>query len=161
MDSNELKKREAKKKKLESELKVAEKNSLRQKKKFCDDRKQEMLSLDKNTTKMITGSKQIKPGAPTKIDNMGLTSGIAKIAITGSAAHECQCSEVIQTIGQLTAAFRSEGCNLRRSSVYLRLIPRNVCSIDRKRHVNAAPMKLLCWENSKRSSHVGCQVSWS
>ena len=34
MDSNELKKREAKKKKLESELKAAEKNSLGQKKKF-------------------------------------------------------------------------------------------------------------------------------
>ena len=35
MDSNELKKREAKKKKLENELKMAQNNCLQQKK-FCD-----------------------------------------------------------------------------------------------------------------------------
>ena len=47
MDSDQLKRREVKKKKLENELKVAKNNRLRQKK-FHDNRKQKVLSLDKN-----------------------------------------------------------------------------------------------------------------
>ena len=49
-----------------------------------------MLSLDENIDKqkMVTGRTQIKPGVPTKIDDMELISAIAKIAITGSAANE-------------------------------------------------------------------------
>ena len=75
-------------------MKVAENNCLQQKK-FCDDQKQKMLCLDQTTPKMITGRMQIRPGAQTKVDNMELISGIAKIAITDSAAHERQRSEVI------------------------------------------------------------------
>ena len=45
---------------------------------------------------------------------MKLISTIAKIVITGSAAHERQRSEVIQTVktlDQLTAAPRNKGCD--------------------------------------------------
>ena len=79
---------------------------------------------------MITGRTQITPRAPTKFNNMELISAIAKIAIAGFAARERQRSEVIQTdetLDQLTAALCSKGFDLRRSSFYLRLIPRNVC----------------------------------
>ena len=73
LDSDELKKREIKKKKLENELKVAENNCLEQKK-FSDDLKQRMLSPDENTRKMITGRAQIRLGVPTKVPNRELIS---------------------------------------------------------------------------------------
>ena len=117
-----------------------------------------MLSLDENTWKMRTGRMQIRQGAPTKVDNTKLISAIAKIAVTGSAAHERRHSEVtrtVKTLDQLTAALGRKGFDHRSSSVYLRLIPQNICSIEGKRHVNTAPVKLLCSENCKYSSHVG------
>ena len=86
-DSDELKKRVSKKAKLENELKAVETNRLRQKK-FCDDRKKKMLSLDENTRKMITGKTEITLGAPMKVDNPELIDDIARIATTRSAAHE-------------------------------------------------------------------------
>ena len=123
-----------------------------------------MLSLGENSRKMITGRMQIRPRPPTKVDNMELISAFAKIVITGFAAHELRRSEVIRTVktlDQLTAALRSEGFDLRRSSIYLRLIPRNDFSIEGKRHVNTAPVKLLHSENSKHSSHVGAMFARS
>ena len=75
---------------------------------------------------MITGKTEITPGAPMKVYNPELKDAIARIARTGSAAHERRRSEVIRTVktlDQLTAALRREGFYLQRSSVYLRLIP--------------------------------------
>ena len=54
-----------------------------------------MLSLDKNTLKIITGRMQIRQGAPTKDDNMEVISAMVKITITGSAGHECRRFEII------------------------------------------------------------------
>ena len=87
MDSNGLRKIQAKKKKLENELKVEENNLFRQKK-FRDDWKQKILSVDENTWKMTSGRRQIRPGAPTKVNNMELISALPKTAMTGSAAQE-------------------------------------------------------------------------
>ena len=88
-DSYELGKREEKKR-VESG-----RNNLLLHKKFRDDWKQKMLSLDKNTLKIITGRMQIRQGAPTKDDNMEVISAIVKITITGSAGHECRRFEII------------------------------------------------------------------
>ena len=159
-DSDELKKRVSKKAKLENELKAVETNRLRQII-FRDDRKKKMLSLDGNTRKMITGKTEITPGAPMKIDNPELIDAIARIAMTGSAAHERRRSEVIRTVkilDQLTAALRSEGFDLQR---YLRLIPRNVRTIEGKKHVRTAPVKLLRSQNSKHNSHIGAMFARS
>ena len=54
------------------------------KKNFRDYRKQKILSQIRT---------QIRP--PTKVDKKELLSAILKIAMTGSAAHECRRSEVI------------------------------------------------------------------
>ena len=70
---------------------------------------------------MTIGRIEIRPRAPTKPNNMELISVIAKSAITGYAAHERQCSEVIQTVKvlkQITTALRGEIFDLQRSSVY-------------------------------------------
>ena len=117
-----------------------------------------MLSLDENNRKMIVGKTEITPGAPMKVDNPELIDAIARIARTRSAAHERRRSEVIRTVktlDQLTAALCSEGFDLQRSSVYLRLISRNVCTIEGKKHVRTAPVKLLRSQNSKHNSHIG------
>ena len=101
-------------------MKVAENNLLRQKK-FRDDKKQKRLSLDKNTGMIITGKTDIRPGAPTKIDNTELISTIVKIAVTDFAVHEHQCFEVIptvKTLDELTSALRDEKFQFRRLSVY-------------------------------------------
>ena len=119
---------------------------------------------------MKTKITQIRHGAPTKVGNMGFISAIAKIAITGSAVHEYRHSEVmgtVKTLDQLTAALHitaalhSKAFYLRLSSIYLPLIPQNVRSIEGKRHVNTAPVKLLCSENFKHSSHVGAMFARS
>ena len=100
--------------------------------------------LDKNTQDLITGWMQIKPGAPTKVDNMELVIAIAKTAITGSAAHERRCSAIIWTVKFLE-----------------RLVPQYVFSIEGKGHVNTVPVKLLHSENFKHSSHVGAMFAHS
>ena len=99
-----------------------------------------------------------------KVDNPELIDAIARIAITGSAAHERRRSEVIRTVktlDQLTAALRSEGFDLQRSLGYLRLIPRNVRTIEGKKHVRTAPVKLLRSQNSKHNSHIGAMFARS
>ena len=58
-------------------------------------------SLDKNNGKTITGRTEIRLGTSTKVDNTELISVNAKIAITGSVAHERQPSEVISTVKTL------------------------------------------------------------
>lgn len=81
-------------------------------------------NLDGNSGKMTTGRIEIRPRAPTKPNNMELISVIAKSPITGYAAHERQCSEVIQTVKtlkQLTPALRGEIFDLQRSSVDVQL----------------------------------------
>ena len=140
------------------------KNNRLQQEKIPDDWKQKTFSLDENIQKMVTGRMKISPGAPTKVNKMEFTSAIVKILITGSAAHERQRSEVIQrvkTLDQLTAALCSKGFDLRLSSFYLQLISRNVRSIEGKRHVDTAPVKLLRLENSKHSSHIGAMFASS
>lgn len=80
-----------------------------------------MLSLDKNTLKIITGRMQIRQGAPTKDDNMEVISAIVKITITGSAGHECRRFEIIwtvKTLDQLTVGLCSKGLDISCSSVY-------------------------------------------
>ena len=37
---------------------------------------------------MTSGRRQIRPGAPTKVNNMELISALPKTAMTGSAAQE-------------------------------------------------------------------------
>ena len=73
-------------------------------------------------------------------------AAISRIAISGSAAHERRRSEIIRTVktlDQLTEALNREGYSLKRSSVYLRLLPRNSVTKEGKRHVIKAPVKLI------------------
>ena len=54
---------------------------------------------------------------------------------------------------QLTEALKRDGYSLKRSSVYLRLLPRNSITKEGKRHVTSFPVKLISAKNSKHQNH--------
>ena len=76
--------------------------------------------------------------------NKELIATISRIAISGSAVHERRRPEITPTVknlDQLTEVLNREGYSLKRSSVYLSLIPRNSITKEGKRHVTTAPVK--------------------
>ena len=102
----------------------------------------QMFSFQAKSVKKLV----ISIGAPQKVNNEELIAAIARIAISGSAAHDRRRNEVIRsvkTLDQLTEYLQNEGYNLQRSSVYLRLLPRNVRTRKGKRHMTVAPVKLF------------------
>ena len=65
-------------------------------------------------------------------------------------------SEIIRTVktlDQLTEALNREGYSSKRSSVYLRLLPRNSLTKEGGRHITTAPVKLISAKNSKHQNH--------
>ena len=114
--------------------------------KHRNERKRKLDALDKAKRRKVTGKETVTPGRPQKYDNTELIEAICRIAIPGSAAHERRRNEVIRTVktlDQLTAALNHEGYDLKRSSVYLHLLPRNSKTIEGKKHVHMAPVKLI------------------
>ena len=87
---------------------------------------------------------------------MELIKAICRIAISGSAAHDRCRNEVIRTVktlDQLTEALNHEGFELKCSSVYLHLLPRNHSTIEGKRNVTTAHVKLYKSRHLKHALH--------
>ena len=109
-------------------------------------------TIARHTRDLLSGR-----GQPPKFpDENLLHKAIIDIAIGGSAADERPHSEVIRTvktIDDLTAALQKLEFNLSRSSVYLKLQPRNATTHEGKRHVKTAPVKLIRPENSENARH--------
>ena len=59
----------------------------------------------------------------------------------------------VKTLDQLTETLNREGFELKRSSVYLHLFSQNHRTIEEKRHVTTAPVKLFKSQNSNDASH--------
>ena len=162
-DQNEIKTCKENIEKLKKKLKQL-KQSRQRSQKYQKDRKRKLDSLDEVTRKKVTGKGVPTPGRPQKYDNSELIEVICRIAIPGSAAHERRRNEVIRTVkslDQLTEALRQEGYDLKRSSVYLHLLPKNSRTIEGKRHVYTAPVKLFKAQNSKHASHVSTKFARS
>ena len=162
-DQIEIKTRKENIEKLKKKLKQL-KQSRQRSQKYRKDRKRKLDSLDEATRKKVTGKGVRTRGRPQKYDNSELIEAICRIAITGSAAHERRRNEVIRTVkslDQLTEALHQEGYDLKRSSVYLHLLPKNSRTIEGKRHVYTAPVKLFKAQNSKHASHVSTKFGIS
>lgn len=89
-------------------------------------------------------------------DQPDLLKAIADIALIGSATDDRRRTEMIRsckTLDSLHEELRAMGFNLSRSGTYLRLIPRNVTTIEGKRHVKTAPVKLLRAQATERKLH--------
>ena len=149
-DRKEILTRQATLKRLKKELKEVIQNAPRQKR-LRDERKRKLESMGR--PKKCDKSDL---GRPEKCDKSELIKAICRIAISGSAAHDRRRNEAIRavkTLDQLTEALNREAFELKRSSVYLHLLPRNQWSIEGKRHVTTAPVKLYKSQNSKHASH--------
>ena len=88
---------------------------------------------------------------------------ICRIVIRGSAAHKRRRNEMVRTVkslDQLTETLNHEGFDLKRSTIYLHLLPKNSRTIEGKRHIRTAPVKLYKSENSKRSAMCLCAFSY-
>ena len=59
----------------------------------------------------------------------------------------------IKTLDQLREALNCKGFELKRSSLYLHLLPRKHRTIEEKRHVITAPVKRYESQNSRHASH--------
>ena len=84
--------------------------------------------MDETTLKKLMGKATSDLHRPEKCDKLELIKAVSRIAISGSAAHDLRRNEVIRavkTLDQLTEALNREGFELKRSSVYLHLLPRN------------------------------------
>ena len=143
-DRNEISSREATLKKYEADLKQKE---------LRNNQKCKLIEIEKQTGEKL--SKQSRD-EEREAHNKELMAAISRIAISGSAAHERRRSEIIRTVktlDQLTEALNREGYSLKRSSVYLRFLPSNSITKEGKRHVTAAPVKLISAKNSKHQNH--------
>ena len=84
------------------------------------------------------------------VGNEELITATSRTAISGSAAHERRRLEIIgavKTLDQPTEVLNREGYNLKRSSVYLCLLPKNGGTKDEKGHVTTTPVKLISAKN--------------
>lgn len=89
-------------------------------------------------------------------DQSALLEAISDIAIFGGAADDKRRSDVIRscrTLDQLLHELQRSGFSISRSGLYLRLLPRNVNTIEGKRHVNALPVKLSRAQNDLHANH--------
>ena len=142
----------------EATLKATEEviqNATRQKK-LRNERKRKLESMDETTRKKLMGKAMSNLGQPEKCNKSELIKAICQIAISGSAAHDRRHNKeirAVKTLDQLTEALNREGFQLKRSSVYLHLLPRNHRSIEGKTHVTTAPVKLYKSQNAKHASH--------
>ena len=67
----------------------------------------------------------------------------------------------VKSLDQLTEALNHEGYDLKHSTIYLHLLPRNSRTIEGKRHLRTALVKLYKSQNSKRSAHVSTKFAIS
>ena len=91
------------------------------------------------------------------VGNEELITATSRTAISGSAAHERRRLEIIgavKTLDQPTEVLNREGYNLKRSSVYLCLLPKNGGTREGKRHVTTAPVKVIPSKNWKYQSSM-------
>ena len=97
-----------------------------------------------------------------QVGNEELIAAISRIATSGSAAHERHQSEIIwtvKTLQQLIKVLNRDDYNLKRSSVYLRLLPKNGRTREGKQHVTTVPVNLISAKNSKHQSHPGTKFA--
>ena len=66
---------------------------------------------------------------------------------------------MVKSLDQLTEALNHEDYDLKHSKIYLHLLPKNSRTIEGKRHIRTAPVKLYKSQNSKRSAHVSTKFS--
>ncbi|CAB3979549.1 Hypothetical predicted protein [Paramuricea clavata] len=120
-----------------------------------------MDEIEPEIRKKLCGKEEGIRGRPRKPNSTGtaedeLLKTITAIAITGSASDDRRRTEMIRTVktlDDLTDELQKRGYQLSRSAVYLRLLPRKSLSIEGKRHVKTAPVRLIRAQNTQHRNH--------
>ncbi|CAG8626362.1 10679_t:CDS:2 [Dentiscutata erythropus] len=87
---------------------------------------------------------------------LGLLEAIFRIVSPDGQADKGRHSETLQsvkTLDQLQEALEQMNYKLSRSATYLRLIPKQHNTVERKQHVKTIPVKLLRAQNTARRAH--------
>lgn len=163
MDAKELKHFEAKKQKLEKDLKtrVADQN---RKKKLREDRKQvmQMIQTAHPATKSLLRIHETVGRPRIETENSGLLDAILDIAGHGAAADSRRRTETfrtVKTLKELKMKLEEVGFSIKESNLYLRLLPRRTNSTEGKRHVVTVPVKLAKPDNSLHCVPFGAESS--
>ena len=162
-EMTELKSEETILKKLKQDLK-SKQDGVNRMAMYRKKHKQKMQQLDPETKKFLTGKSDFTPGRPPKNDESSLMAAIIDIVMPNSAAENRRRSDLIRatrSLEDLTNALKIQGFDLERSTVYLRLIPRNIRSIEGKRHYKTAQVKLIRPSNSAHSEHPATKFARS
>lgn len=89
-------------------------------------------------------------------DQPELLNAISQVAIHGGSADIRRRSETIRTcktLDQLQAQLVEIGFTISRSATYLRLLPRNSATNERKKHIQTVPVKLSRTQTDLHHSH--------
>lgn len=154
------------KRKLETELEALERD--RKRKKLERDRRNQALQKITEKfpeTKSLLQLKETVGRPRIETEQPGLLQAIVDIASYGSSTDERRRSEMLNfcsSLGELQSKLHEQGYNIKRSALYLRLLPRNSLTNEGKRHVTTVPVKLTKAQNSLHKDHVDgrfCQVT--
>jgi len=152
-----LKALEKEKDSLKKQIKDLQNNQKRQKDfRLQRKRKNEeiLLSNPELASQLKIHPKKGKP--PISEEYPELLSTIIKIATHGAAADEkrrCENLRTMKTLNDLTKALQNEGFDIGRSTVYYHLQPKNIRTIDGKKHITTVPVKLIKAEKDHHKSH--------
>ncbi|CAF4327668.1 unnamed protein product, partial [Rotaria magnacalcarata] len=87
----------------------------------------------------------------------GLLEAIEEIAKVGGASDDRRRSEIIRpclTLDDLREKLRQRGMDVKRTTLYYRLLPHRAKSIDGRRHVNTVPVRLRRAQNDEHGKHA-------
>lgn len=158
----DLKAKESQKAILEAKLRIRIRDQSRQKKRR-EIAKKKIAKLMSTVNPQNENFIKLHPraGRPRlESDQPLLLKAICDIAIHGSGAHErrrCDVLRSVKTLDELLQEVKSQGFQISRSGLYLRLLPKNYLTTEGKRHVVTVPVKLIGAQNDKHESHVDGQ----
>lgn len=110
----------------------------------------EAATVLKTYNREVTGRPRIE------VDQPELLKAIVDIVTASSAAQDrrrCEELRTVTTLDDLCAKLQKIDFKIKRSSVYLRLLPRRGNTAEGKRHVQTVPVKLLRPENNLRKKN--------
>ena len=101
---------------------------------------------------------RFKRGRPAIVDSQpGLLHAIAEIAQYRASPEERRCFDCIRsvsTLDDLTENLKTLGFTISRTATYYHLMPRHPSTIDGKRHVTSATVRVVRAPNDIHKSHV-------
>jgi hypothetical protein len=153
----ELKTKKKRKIEVENEIEKLKAGQQRSKK-FREEKKATLQQIVSENPDLESKIKlKSRPGRPAITDEQpNILDAIINIAMHGSAAHERRRMEIlrsVRTLDELHRELENMGYKLSRSAVYYHLQPANIRTLDGKRHINTAPVKLIRAQNTLHKDH--------